>query len=78
MGTYTEKEIRHGYFVAGWLSAMLKKGDTVTIIKCPGTKRWFTFDYWEGVWMVSKSGIADNHPLNVVAINGKPIVLPSA
>jgi len=49
---------------------LIKKGDKVGICKCPGTKRVFIFDHWDGCWMVSKSGIDDNHPSGVYSING--------
>lgn len=51
----------------------LKKGDRVGITKCPGTKRTFIFSHWDGLWMVSKSGIDDYHPNNIYSINGKAI-----
>lgn len=51
---------------------MLKSGDRVRCTKCPGTKRTFTFHFWDGCWMVSKSGIDDFHPINIDLINGKP------
>lgn len=54
---------------------ILKKGDRVRCSKCPGTKRTFTFDYWDGCWMVSKTGINDYHPVNADLINGKPFLI---
>lgn len=51
---------------------ILKTGDRVSCTKCPGTVRTFTFDGWEGQWMVSKSGIDDYHPCNIISINKKP------
>lgn len=53
---------------------ILKKGDRVRCTKCPGTKRTFTFDHWDGCWMVSKTGIDDYHPVNVDSVNGAPFV----
>ncbi|MFK5923257.1 MAG: hypothetical protein QM496_13855 [Verrucomicrobiota bacterium] len=38
---------------------VLQKGDRLRVFKCPGTKRWITFDHWDGAWIVSKSGIDD-------------------
>ena len=52
----------------------LKKGDRVRCTKCPGTKRVFTFERWDGCWMVSKTGIDDYHPVNVDLVNGVPFV----
>jgi hypothetical protein len=52
---------------------ILKQGDRVRCIKCPGTKRTFTFDHWDGCWMVSKAGIDDYHPINVDLVNGKTL-----
>lgn len=49
---------------------VLKVGDRIRCIKCPGTKRTFTFSHWDGCWMVSKSGVDDYHPVNVDAVNG--------
>jgi hypothetical protein len=52
---------------------ILKKGDRIGCTKCPGTKRVFTFEQWDGCWMVSKSGICDYHPVSIYSINGKKI-----
>lgn len=54
---------------------VLKRGDRITVTKCPGTKRTITFDHWDGCWIVSKSGISDCHPVNVSKLNGQPIDL---
>lgn len=54
---------------------LLKKGDRVRCTKCPGTKRTFTFDHWDGIWMVSKSGINEYHPVNVDLVNGIPFTI---
>ena len=55
--------------------SLLKKGDRVRCRKCLGTLRTFTFSHWDGLWMVSKSGIDDYSPLNIDRINGKEINL---
>src|SRR5699024_9794158 len=56
--------------IAEWnAKKMLKPGDRVRTTKCPGTKRWFTFDHWDGHWMVSKSGIDDYPPRSVDRVN---------
>ncbi|WP_201401966.1 hypothetical protein [Kaistia sp. 32K] len=52
---------------------VLKHGDRLRVTKCPGTKRWITFECWSGQWMVSKSGIDDYHPINVDRLNGAPV-----
>ena len=49
---------------------ILRKGDRIRCTKCPGTERTFTFDHWDGQWMVSKSGISDYHPVNISKVNG--------
>tara|TARA_R100001377_G_scaffold29179_2_gene15841 strand:+ start:393 stop:617 length:225 start_codon:yes stop_codon:yes gene_type:complete len=53
---------------------ILKKGDRVRCSKCPGTKRTFIFDRWDGCWMVSKTGIDNYHPINVDLINRLPFI----
>ena len=53
--------------------AVLKKGDRLRVSKCPGTKRMITFSHFDGIWIVSKSGIDDYHPINVDLLNGNPI-----
>ena len=52
---------------------VLKKGDRIRVVKCPGTKRTITFDYWDGNWIVSKSGIDDYSPTTIDMLNGKPV-----
>ena len=53
---------------------VLKRGDRVRCKKCPGTRRTFTFECWDGQWMVSKSGIDDFHPSAVDRVNGKEMI----
>lgn len=55
------------------LKTILKTGDRVRCTKCPGTKRTFTFAMFDGIWMVSKTGICDYYPLSLDRINGKDI-----
>lgn len=50
----------------------LRVGDRVRVTKCPGTKRTFTFNYWDGGWMVSKSGIDDYCAVSIDRVNGMP------
>jgi hypothetical protein len=52
---------------------LLKAGDRIGCIKCPNTKRVFTFSHWDGNWMVSKTGIDDYHPINIYSVNGKKV-----
>lgn len=52
---------------------VLKPGDRIRVTKCPGTKRWITFAGWDGLGIVSKSGISDYSPRSVDMINGKPV-----
>jgi hypothetical protein len=52
---------------------VLKRGDRVRCTKCPGTKRTFIFEGWDGMWMVSKSGINDYAPSCVDMVNGVPV-----
>lgn len=51
----------------------LKAGDRVGCVKCPGTKRVFTFSHFDGAWMVSKTHINDFHPASVYSVNGNQI-----
>lgn len=50
--------------------SVLKKGDRLRVTKCPGTKRTITFERWDGIWIVSKSGINDYHPVRIDLVNG--------
>ena len=52
---------------------VLKPGDRLRVTKCPGTKRWITFAGWDGIWIVSKSGINDFSPRCVDRLNGQTI-----
>jgi len=49
---------------------VLKPGDRVGCIECPGTKRVFTFSHFDDCWIVSKSGIRYN-AVCVYSVNGK-------
>jgi hypothetical protein len=40
---------------------------------CLGTKRWVTFDHWDGCWIVTKSGIDDIHAINVDRVNTESV-----
>lgn len=52
---------------------VLKRGDRLRVARCPGTKRWITFECWSGDWIVSKSGIDDYAPSCVDRLNGEPV-----
>jgi hypothetical protein len=51
----------------------LKRGDRLRVVRCPGTKRWVTFDHWDGQWIVTKSGIDDIHAVNIDKVNDRDI-----
>lgn len=44
---------------------VLVPGDRLRVSKCPGTRRWITFERWDGHWLVSRSGIDDYSPMHV-------------
>jgi len=52
---------------------VLVAGDRIRVTKCPGTKRWITFSHWDGVWIVSKSGIDDYSASSIDMRNGSPV-----
>jgi len=52
---------------------ILKRGDRLRVTRCPGTKRWVTFDHWDGIWIVTKSGIDDIHAVNVDRVNNESV-----
>lgn len=52
---------------------VLKPGDRIRVMKCPGTKRWIIFDHWDGNWIVSRSGITDYWPLSIDRLNGNRV-----
>jgi hypothetical protein len=52
---------------------VLKKGDVLIVERCRGKKVRFVFDYWDGSWIVSKTGINDIHASNVLSVNGESV-----
>lgn len=52
---------------------VLNRGDRIRVTKCPGTKRWATFERWNGHWIVSRSGIDDYAPGCIDMVNGLPV-----
>lgn len=53
--------------------AILKKGDRIRFVRGTGIKRTYTFNHFDGVWIVSKSGIDDLIASRIDLLNGKPI-----
>lgn len=51
----------------------LKPGDRIRVTKCPGTRRWVTFAGWDGLWIVSKSGIDDFSARCIDRLNDLPV-----
>lgn len=49
---------------------ILKKGDRLTVVKCPGTKRWIVFDHWDGAEIISVSGNGEYAATGISKING--------
>lgn len=72
-----DKEKKRKALIIATKKAMriLKPGDRVGAVKCPGTKRVFTFSHFAGLWIVSKSGIDDYSANTIYSINGKPVRL---
>jgi len=62
-----------------WLLAVakakqvLKPGDRIRCSRCGGIVATYTFDGWDGNWIVSKSGINDISPTHISKLNGQPI-----
>ncbi|WP_043798265.1 hypothetical protein [Azospira oryzae] len=52
---------------------VLKRGDRITVTKCPGTKRWIVFDHWMGDEIISASGQGEYAATNISRLNGAPI-----
>jgi hypothetical protein len=54
---------------------IISPGDRIGCVRCLGRKIVFTFNHWDGHWMVSKTGICDFSPVNIYSINGTKISL---
>jgi predicted RNA-binding protein Jag len=52
---------------------VLKKGDRITVRKCPGTKRRIIFDHWEGNEIISSSGEGEYAATSISRLNGEPV-----
>lgn len=75
--THTEEErarrVRLYKLATDSAKTTLKKGDRLRVTGCLGTKRWVTFDHWDGCWIVTKSGIDDIHAINVDRVNTESV-----
>lgn len=73
MLTDEQKKQNHQRFLRAVATAkkILKRGDRIRATKCPGTKRWFIFERWDGNWIVSKSGIDDIAACCIDRVNSK-------
>lgn len=49
---------------------VLKPGDIVTALGCGGIRRTFTFQGFEGAWILGKT-IDDVHPIDIYKVNSK-------
>lgn len=54
---------------------ILRRGDKITVTKCPGTKRSIVFDHWSGLEIISKSGQREYFAINISKINGEEVDL---
>lgn len=50
---------------------VLKPGDRILVSRCGGFKATYTFNSWDGNWIVSKSGINDISAGAIEKINGQ-------
>ena len=75
--SHTEEErarrVRLSKLATDSAKTTLKNGDRLRVTRCPGTKRWVTFDHWDGYWIVTKSGIDDIHAINVDRVNTESV-----
>lgn len=49
---------------------VLKRGDKIRAGRCGGIHRTYTFECWEGMWIVTKSGINDIAATAIDRLNG--------
>lgn len=52
---------------------VLKRGDRIRVSRCGGITATYTFECWDGNWIVSKSGIDDLAASSISKLNGQPI-----
>lgn len=71
--THEERRARRIAFIAEVERAkkVLKRGDRIRVSRCGGIVATYTFDHWDGYWIVSKSGIDDLAAGSISKINGK-------
>lgn len=63
-------EVRRAYYRA---RMVLKQGDRISCTRCGGIHTGYTFNGWDGYWIVSASGIDDLSPSCITKLNGKPV-----
>ncbi|UTC28316.1 hypothetical protein GURKE_02850 [Brevundimonas phage vB_BpoS-Gurke] len=73
MAQVTEEQKAHYARSVTRAKALLRRGDKVRLTICGGGQATYVFADWDGEWMVSKSGVNELHPYNVVRLNGKPL-----
>lgn len=75
MNTDAEKQAVRDRLAKATLAAkkILKKGDRITVTKCPGTKRWIIFDHWNGNEIISASGEGEYAATNISRLNGAAV-----
>lgn len=49
---------------------VLRSGDRIRAGRCGGIHRTYTFECWEGMWIVTKSGINDIAATHIDRVNG--------
>lgn len=52
---------------------VLKPGDRIRVTKCPGTKRTITFSHFDGLEIISKSGLGEYAAITIDRLNGEPV-----
>lgn len=52
---------------------ILKPGDKIRVDRCGCFSATYTFDHWDGNWIVSKSGIDDLFAGSITRLNGTPV-----
>jgi hypothetical protein len=68
----TTTRIDHDAAIAN-AKRILKPGDRIRVSRCMGVKRTYTFDGWDGIWIVSKTGINDIAAGHIDRLNGGPV-----
>ncbi len=75
MITDEERQVRRERLEKATAAAknVLKKGDRITVTKCPGTKRWIIFDHWEGNEIISASGQGEYAATSISRLNNETV-----